>query len=76
MFSGGFDAILPTSWARLAARTLTNSTVLVFPGIGHAVTVASPCAQQVYASFVATPRAPDRACVAKLSPPTFAPAPR
>ena len=40
--------------ARIAARTLTNSTVLEFPGIGHFVTLASPCAQQVFASFLAT----------------------
>jgi pimeloyl-ACP methyl ester carboxylesterase len=76
MLSGSFDSVLPTSWGPLAARTLTNSTVLQFAGIGHFVTVASPCAQQVFASFLTTPRAPDTACVAKLSPPTFAPAPR
>jgi pimeloyl-ACP methyl ester carboxylesterase len=76
MLSGVFDSILPTSGGPLAARTLTNSTVLQFAGIGHAVTVASPCVQQVFASFLTTPRAPDTACVAKLSPPTFVPAPR
>jgi pimeloyl-ACP methyl ester carboxylesterase len=76
MLSGSFDAILPASWARLAARTLTNSTVLQFAGVGHAVTFASPCAQQVFASFLAIPNAPDTACVAKLRPPTFVPAPR
>jgi pimeloyl-ACP methyl ester carboxylesterase len=76
LLSGSFDSILPLSWARIAARTLSNSTVLSFAGVGHAVTVASPCAQQVFASFLATPNAPDTACVAKLRPPTFAPAPR
>jgi len=76
MLSGVFDSVLPTSWGPLAAQTLTNSTVLQFAGIGHAVTVASPCAQQVFASFLAKPRAPDTACVAKLRPPTFVPAPR
>jgi pimeloyl-ACP methyl ester carboxylesterase len=76
MLSGSFDAVLPASWTQIAARTLTNSTVLQFAGIGHAVTLASPCAQQVFASFLATPSAPDTACVAKLRPPTFVPAPR
>jgi pimeloyl-ACP methyl ester carboxylesterase len=76
MLSGSFDSVLPTSWGPLAARTLTNSTVLQFAGIGHFVTLASPCGQRVFASFLATPRAPDTACVAKLRPPTFAPAPR
>jgi pimeloyl-ACP methyl ester carboxylesterase len=74
--SGSFDSVLPTSWARIAARTLPNSTVRRFAGISHAVTVSSPCAQQVFASFLATPSAPDTACVAKLKPPRFAPAPR
>jgi pimeloyl-ACP methyl ester carboxylesterase len=75
MLSGDFDSVLPTSWGPLAARTLTNSTVLEFAGIGHFVTLASPCGQQVFASFLATPSAPSTACVAKLRPPTFAPAP-
>jgi pimeloyl-ACP methyl ester carboxylesterase len=76
MLSGSFDSVTPASWARIAARTLTNSTVLQFAGTGHAVTEASPCAQQVFASFLATPGAPDTACVAKVKPPKFAPAPR
>ena len=75
MLAGSFDSVTPTSWARIAERTLTNSTLLEFPGIGHFVTLASPCAQQVLASFLATPRAPATACVTKLRPPTFAPAP-
>ena len=75
LLSGGFDSVLPTSWARKAARKLPNSTVLRFPGIGHAVTVASPCAQKVFASFLAKPSAPTTACVAKVRPPKFAPAP-
>jgi glycerophosphoryl diester phosphodiesterase len=75
LLSGSFDGITPTSWARIAARTLPNSTVADFAGIGHAVTLASPCAQQVLASFLTTPGAPDTACVAAVRPPTFAPAP-
>jgi pimeloyl-ACP methyl ester carboxylesterase len=75
LLAGSFDSVTPTSWARIAARTLPNSTVLQFAGIGHAVTVASPCAQRVFASFLATPSAPDTACVAKLRPPKFKPAP-
>jgi len=75
LLSGSFDSVLPTSWARIAARTLPNSTVLQFAGIGHAVTIASRCAQRVSASFLATPSAPDTACVAKLRPPRFKPAP-
>ena len=75
LLSGSFDAILPADWARIAARTLPHSTVLEFAGIGHGVTFASPCARQVLASFLATPRAPDTSCVARLRPPVFRPAP-
>src|SRR4029077_13761329 len=76
LLAGSFDAVTPTSWARIAARTLPNSTLLQFPGIGHFVTLASPCAQRVFASFLATPSAPRTACVAKIRPPRFKPAPR
>ena len=75
LLAGSFDAVTPTSWARIAARTLPNSTLLQFAGIGHFVTLASPCAQRVFASFLATPNAPNTACVAKLRPPMFKPAP-
>jgi pimeloyl-ACP methyl ester carboxylesterase len=76
LLAGSFDAVTPTSWARIAARTLPNSTLLQFAGIGHFVTLASPCAQRVFASFLATPSAPHTACVAKVRPPKFKPAPR
>jgi pimeloyl-ACP methyl ester carboxylesterase len=76
LLAGSFDSVTPTSWARIAARTLPNSTLLQFPGIGHFVTLASRCAQRVFASFLTTPSAPHTACVAKLRPPRFKPAPR
>jgi hypothetical protein len=69
------DVGFNTSWARIAAGTLSNSTAADLAGIGHAVTLASPCAQEVFASFLATPSAPDTGCVAAVRPPTFAPAP-
>jgi len=75
LLAGSFDAVTPTSWARIGARTLPNSTLLQFAGIGHFVTLASRCAQRVFASFLATPSAPHTACVAKVRPPTFVPAP-
>jgi pimeloyl-ACP methyl ester carboxylesterase len=75
LLSGSFDPVTPTSWARIAARTLPNSTVADFAGIGHFVTLQSPCAQRAFASFLATPSAPNRACVAAVKPARFAPAP-
>lgn len=75
LLAGSFDAVTPTSWARIGARTLPNSTLLELAGIGHTVTVSSRCAQRVFASFLAKPSAPHTACVAKLRPPRFKPAP-
>ena len=75
LFNGSFDSVTATSWERIAVRTLPNSTVLEFAGIGHFVVGASPCAQQVFASFLATPGSPNTACVAAVTPPTFTPAP-
>jgi pimeloyl-ACP methyl ester carboxylesterase len=73
LLSGSFDSVTPLRWARTAARTLPNSTVVQIPGVGHFVTPASPCAQQVIASFVSNPGAkPDTGCVAGLTPPPFA----
>ena len=76
LLSGSFDGVTPTSWAQIAAQTLPNSTHADFAGIGHFVTGESPCAQEVFASFLATPSAPNTACVAAVRPPTFTPAQR
>jgi pimeloyl-ACP methyl ester carboxylesterase len=71
LLSGTFDAVTPPSWGRRAARTLPNSTVAVIPGVGHDPVAKSPCAQRVLASFLSSPSAPNRGCVARLSPPTL-----
>lgn len=75
LLSGSFDGVTPASWARRAARTLPNSTVEEFAGVGHVATLVSPCAQRVFASFLRTPATPNTACVATLRPPKFTPAP-
>jgi pimeloyl-ACP methyl ester carboxylesterase len=69
--SGTFDAVTPPSTGVTAAATLSRATVLAFTGVGHGVVQSSPCAQQVLASFLGDPGAPDVACVAGLRPPTF-----
>jgi pimeloyl-ACP methyl ester carboxylesterase len=71
VLEGGFDSIAPLAWGQLAAQTLANSTVTTYPGIGHFVIPESPCAQRVFASFLANPNAPDTGCVAGLRPPPF-----
>jgi len=69
--SGTFDAVTPPSTGVTAAATLSRATVLAFTGVGHGVVQSSPCAQRVFASFLADPGAPDTGCVAGLTPPSF-----
>ncbi|WP_399217771.1 alpha/beta fold hydrolase [Streptomyces sp. SAJ15] len=71
LISGTFDTKTGASWARVAARTLSRSTSVQVPGIGHWVVPQSPCAQRVLASFLARPTAPDTGCVAGLTPKPF-----
>jgi pimeloyl-ACP methyl ester carboxylesterase len=60
--SGAIDAKTGAAWGRYAASTLPNSTYVVIPGIGHWVIVQSPCAQQIFQSFLSHPRSVDTAC--------------
>lgn len=69
--SGTFDAKTGASWGPYAARTLSRSTAVRIPGIGHWVVPQSPCAQGVLTSFLAHPTAPDTGCVAGLAPKPF-----
>ena len=71
LLSGTFDAVTPPSQARIAARTLPNSTVVTIPGVGHDAVAKSRCAQSVLASFLTTPNAANTSCVARLHPPTL-----
>ena len=69
--SGTFDAVTPPSTGKSAALPLTNSIVLAFPGVGHGVIQSNGCAQEVFASFLDNPGAPDTSCVAVLEPAPF-----
>jgi pimeloyl-ACP methyl ester carboxylesterase len=70
LISGSFDAITSLDGAKTAARTLSHSTIITIPGVGHYVAPASPCAQAVIASFLANPNAPDTSCVGALGRPS------
>jgi pimeloyl-ACP methyl ester carboxylesterase len=63
VFQGTYDSITPIRWGRLAAQTIAPSTVVVIPRVGHFVMPESPCAQQILASFLATPATPDTSCM-------------
>ncbi|MET9959961.1 alpha/beta fold hydrolase [Streptomyces sp. NPDC006326] len=71
VISGSFDVKTGAGYAKDASRTLSRSTSVLIPGIGHWVVPQSPCAQEVLASFLARPTAPDTGCVAGLSPKPF-----
>ncbi|MGW2522357.1 alpha/beta fold hydrolase [Streptomyces sp. NPDC001617] len=71
IISGTFDAKTGASWGPYTGRTLARSTAVQIPGIGHFVVPQSPCAQDVLASFLAHPTAPDTRCVAGLAPAPF-----
>jgi hypothetical protein len=59
-------------WAIYAAKTLSNSTTFIVPGIGHFVLAQSPCAQAVEKEFLADPtKKPDTSCLAKVTLPPF-----
>ncbi|WP_371502749.1 alpha/beta hydrolase [Kitasatospora sp. NBC_00374] len=71
IISGTFDAKTGASWGPYTGRTLSRSTAVQIPGIGHFVVPQSPCAQSVLASFLTRPAAPDTGCVAGLAPKPF-----
>lgn len=71
VISGTFDAVTPPSTGVEGAIPLTNSIVLAFAGVGHAVIQSNSCAQEVFASFLDDPEAPDTTCVAELEPAPF-----
>ncbi|MDQ6774435.1 MAG: alpha/beta hydrolase [Candidatus Dormibacteraeota bacterium] len=73
ILAGTFDAVTPPSWADVAARSLTNSRVLRFPGAGHDVIIWSPqCAPAIMVSFLDRPQGGyDTSCLNTVSVPAF-----
>ena len=69
---GEYDVATPPRWATLAAEGLSNVYLLEFPGMGHAIIDATPCAREVGVAFVNAPNsAPNRACVDAIGAPNF-----
>lgn len=70
--SGSFDGTAPPSYADEQAKTLKNSTHLVFPGVGHAVSRWSPtCYAAIFANFLDQPKGFDTSCLANQKIPAF-----
>jgi pimeloyl-ACP methyl ester carboxylesterase len=63
--NGTFDQVTALENAELAASTLTNATLIPFPGYGHwPLGRGNPCAVGIYAAFLAAPGAAvDASCV-------------
>ncbi len=72
VLAGEFDPITPPEWGELAAATLSNSTVVRFPGVGHWVLRSGPCGWEVALDFLDDPeRTPDASCVTWMGGPDF-----
>jgi pimeloyl-ACP methyl ester carboxylesterase len=72
LMAGEYDPYTPPSWAELAAETLSNSYVYVFPGIGHGPINHSECAKSITQAFLDDPTTePDASCLAEVQAPDF-----
>lgn len=60
--SGTIDGKTGARYGRYAASLLPSSTYVRINGVGHWVIVQSPCAQQIFQSFLAHPRSPKTSC--------------
>ena len=71
LISGSFDTVASLDFAQSVAAGLSKATLISIPGIGHSVIPSSPCAQQIFTSFLSNPSNPDTSCVGPLKPPPF-----
>jgi pimeloyl-ACP methyl ester carboxylesterase len=72
VLSGEYDPITPPAWGRLAADQLAEATFLLFPGVGHGVTVSADCPRQIMFGFLDDPPStPDVGCMSDMGPPAF-----
>ena len=53
--AGEFDPVTPPEYATLVASNLSNAHVFEFPGVGHSVTISTPCAQSIVSAFYRNP---------------------
>ena len=64
--AGQFDPITPPDWGKLAASTLSKSTMIDVPAAGHGPSLSKDCPQQIVLAFFDNPTAaPDTSCLAK-----------
>jgi pimeloyl-ACP methyl ester carboxylesterase len=68
-----YDPVTPPDQSEHAAQTLSHSTFVKFPGLGHGAVFAGPeCPETIFRAFLADPSArPDTSCVATMGPPAW-----
>lgn len=72
LLTGSLDAVTPPSQAYLAAKTLSQSTVVPITGVGHDTFDASSCARSITSSFFNEPGGGyNTSCAKALGDPTF-----
>jgi pimeloyl-ACP methyl ester carboxylesterase len=73
IFSGEYDPITPPAWGMDAARTLSHSSFVSFPGSGHGLFFGrNACAVEIAAGFIANPDgAAEHGCADALGEPKF-----
>jgi pimeloyl-ACP methyl ester carboxylesterase len=72
LLSGSFDAITPPRFARVAKQASPHSQLVVFPGLGHDVLIASECGRSVVDSFLQHPsKGAATGCLSTVKVPAF-----
>jgi pimeloyl-ACP methyl ester carboxylesterase len=72
ILSGEYDPITPSSNAKLAMRTLSNSFFFLFPATGHGVFYTNSCPDSIITAFLAHPdERPAGTCIAAMQEPDF-----
>ena len=72
ILSGEYDPITPSSNAKLAIQTLSNSFFFLFPATGHGVLYTANCPDSITTAFLAHPgERPTGSCITKMQEPNF-----
>jgi pimeloyl-ACP methyl ester carboxylesterase len=72
VLSGEYDPITPPAYNQEAAKTLSNSYLFKYPGIGHGVSVSGPCPLEMTKAFLNEPTSePDSECIKSMGEPAF-----
>ena len=73
VLAGEYDPTTPPDQSKHAADSLTHSTFVEFPGMGHAEVFATPeCPEIIFRAFLADPKAKvDTSCVGSMGPPAW-----